>query len=125
MGMPDKIIDIEYKIVLYYKFTPLADPVAIRMWQKALCERLDLKGRIIISKDGINGTVGGTLQNVKLYVRETREYAPFKDIDFKWSEGKGNDFPRLRVRVREEIVTFGVPEEIKVTESAAETPIDR
>ena len=87
------------------------------MWQKSLCERLGLTGRIIISKDGINGTVGGTLQNVKLYVRETREYTPFKDIDFKWSEGTGNDFPRLRVRVRDEIVTFGVPEEIKVTEN--------
>lgn len=84
------------------------------MWQKALCERLGLKGRIIISKDGINATVGGELMNVKLYVRETREYAAFKDIDFKWSDGTGDDFPRLRVRVRDEIVTFGVPEEIKV-----------
>ena len=55
--------------------------------------------------------------NVKLYVRETREFAAFKDIDFKWSEGKGDDFPRLSVRVREEIVTFGVPEEIQVDEN--------
>jgi UPF0176 protein len=54
---------------------------------------LNLKGRIIISKHGINATVGGELKNVKLYVRETREYAAFKDIDFKWSEGKGDDFP--------------------------------
>ena len=113
--MPDKLRGIENKIVLYYKFTPIADPIAIRMWQKSLCERLDLKGRIIISKDGINGTVGGSLKSVKLYIRETREYQPFKDIDFKWSEGRGDDFPRLRVRVRDEIVTFGVPEEIKVS----------
>lgn len=87
------------------------------MWQRALCERHNLKGRIIISKDGINGTVGGDIQNVKLYVRATREYAPFKDADFKWSDGIGNDFPRLSVRVREEIVTFGVPEEIIVNEN--------
>ena len=105
---------IEHKIVLFYRFTPLADPVAIRMWQRALCERLNLRGRIIISKDGINGTVGGRLTDVKLYVRETREYEAFRDIDFKWSEGRGDDFPRLRVRVRDEIVTFGVPHEIKV-----------
>lgn len=107
-------MSIEYKIVLFYKFTPLADPVAIRLWQRALCEKLNLKGRIIISKDGINGTVGGRLMDVKLYVRETREYDAFRDIDFKWSEGLGDDFPRLRVRVRDEIVTFGVPDEIKV-----------
>lgn len=87
------------------------------MWQRALCEKLHLKGRIIISKHGINGTVGGELRNVKLYVRETREFAAFKDIDFKWSDGQGDDFPRLSVRVREEIVTFGVPEEIHVDEN--------
>lgn len=78
---------------------------------------MNLKGRIIISQHGINGTVGGDLKNVKLYVRETREFAAFKDIDFKWSDGQGDDFPRLSVRVREEIVTFGVPEEIKVNEN--------
>lgn len=110
----DTLVGIEHKIVLYYKFTPLSDPVAVRMWQKSLCERLGLKGRIIISPDGINATVGGALKDVKLYVRETREYEAFRDIDFKWSEGRGGDFPRLRVRVRDEIVTFGVPEELKV-----------
>jgi UPF0176 protein len=78
---------------------------------------LNLKGRIIISKDGINGTVGGRLMDVKLYVRETREFEAFKNIDFKWSEGLGDDFPRLSVRVRDEIVTFGVPEELKVDEN--------
>jgi UPF0176 protein len=45
-----------------------------------------------------------------------REYTPFRDIDFKWSDGRGSDFPRLAVRVRDEIVTFGVPDEIKVDE---------
>jgi UPF0176 protein len=95
----------------------LADPIAIRLWQRALCEKLNLKGRIIISKDGINGTVGGRLMDVKLYVRETREFEAFKDIDFKWSEGQGEDFPRLSVRVRDEIVTFGVPDEVKVDEN--------
>jgi UPF0176 protein len=79
-----------------------------------LCEKYKLNGRIILSKDGINGTAGGALPDVKMYIRITREYPAFKDIDFKWSEGMGNDFPRLQVRVRDEIVTFGVPDEIKV-----------
>lgn len=102
------------KIVLFYKFTPLADPEAIRLWQRELCERYGLTGRILISPDGINGTVGGPMADVKRYVRRTKEYAPFKGIDFKWSDGTGDDFPRLSVKVREEIVTFGVPDEIKV-----------
>ena len=87
------------------------------MWQRALCERLNLKGRIIISKHGINGTVGGSLESIKKYLRVTREFPAFKDIDFKWSEGKGDEFPRLAIRVRDEIVTFGVPEEIQVDEN--------
>ncbi len=82
-----------------------------------MCESLGLKGRIIISKDGINGTVGGPMSAVKKYWRATREFAAFKDIDFKWSEGAGDVFPRLSVKVRDEIVTFGVPEEIKVDEN--------
>lgn len=106
-----------YKVLLYYAFTPLPDPEAIRLWQRDLCESLGLGGRIIISPHGINGTVGGELKAVKKYWRKTKEYAPFKDIDFKWSEGTGpDDFPRLKVRVREELVGFGAPEEVAVDE---------
>ena len=102
------------KIILFYGFTPLADPEAVRLWQRDLCESLGLTGRILISKDGINGTLGGELKDVKRYVRKTREYAPFKNIDFKWSEGSGHDFPRLSVKVRDEIVSFGAPGELVV-----------
>lgn len=111
------------KILLYYVFTPLADPEAIRLWQRDLCESLNLRGRILISKDGINGTVGGDLDAVKRYLRKTREYPAFKHLDVKWSEGTGLDesgqsldFPKLTVKVRDEIVSFGAPEELRVDE---------
>ncbi len=102
------------KIILYYGFAPLSDPEAVRLWQKNLCESLGLKGRILISKHGINGTLGGDMSALKKYVRATKEYPGFRKIDFKWSDGLGDDFPRLRVRVRDEIVTFGAPEELVV-----------
>jgi len=104
------------KILLYYVFTPIADPEAVRLWQRDLCESLGLGGRILISKHGMNGTVGGDLPAVKKYLRKTREYAPFKNLDVKWSEGTGNDFPRLSVRVRDELVSFGAPDELVVDE---------
>lgn len=105
----------DHKVLLYYAFTPLGDPEAIRLWQRDLCESLGLGGRIIISRDGINATVGGELRAVKKYWRKTREYAPFKHIDFKWSEGTGaSDFPTLSVRVRRELVGFGAPDELVV-----------
>jgi UPF0176 protein len=102
------------KIILYYGFAPVADPEALKLWQKTLCESLGLKGRILISKHGINGTLGGDMSALKKYVRQTKEYAGFKKIDFKWSDGTGNDFPRLRVRVRSELVAFNAPDEIEV-----------
>jgi len=102
------------KVILYYGFAPIADPDAVRLWQKHLCESLGIKGRILISKHGINGTLGGDMSALKKYVRQTKEYPGFKKIDFKWSDGTGQDFPRLRVRVREELVAFGAPDEIKV-----------
>ncbi len=108
---------MEPKVILYYGFTPLSDPEAICLWQKTLCESLNLKGRIIISKHGINGTLGGDLKDVKRYIKANKNYAPFKGISYKWSEGTGDDFPRLRVRVRDEIVSFGAPAELQVDEN--------
>ena len=105
------------RIALYYAFTPLSDPDAVRLWQRTLCEKLGLRGRILISRDGINGTVGGTLDAVKAYVKATREYPAFKKMDVKYSEGSAEDFPRLSVKVREEIVSFGAPGELKVDET--------
>jgi len=105
------------KIILYYGFTPIEDPEAMKLWQKTLCESLGLKGRILISKHGINGTLGGDMSALKKYVRQSKEYPGFRGIDFKWSDGTGNDFPRLSVKARKEIVAFGAPDELKVDQS--------
>ncbi len=102
------------KVILYYTFTPLLDPAAIRIWQKTLCEALNLKGRIIVSPHGINGTLGGDIDDLKKYIRQTRSYDGFAKMKFKWSDGTGNDFPKLSVKVRAELVAFGNPDEIKV-----------
>jgi UPF0176 protein len=102
------------KILLYYKFTPVKDPEAVRLWQRALCEQLNLRGRILIAEHGINGTVGGDIDDLKKYVKATKQY--FRGIAFKWSEGSREDFPKLAIRVRDEIVGFGAPEEVEVNE---------
>lgn len=105
------------KVILYYGFTPVPDPNAVRLWQKTLCESLGLVGRILISPHGINGTLGGDMSALKKYVKKSKEYPGFNRIDFKWSDGTGADFPRLQVRAREELVGFGNPNEITVDEN--------
>lgn len=94
------------KILLYYKFTPLADPAAVTLWQKSLASSLNLRGRILISTQGINGTVGGDIDDLKQYIKETKKLEGFKNTVFKWSDGSREDFPRLSVKTRRELVGF-------------------
>jgi UPF0176 protein len=103
------------KVILFYKFTPVKDPEVVRLWQRTLCERLGLKGRILIADHGINGTLGGDIKDLKQYTKETKAY--FKGVAFKWSDGSSDNFPKLIVKVRPEIVTFGAADEIEVNES--------
>lgn len=112
------------KILLFYRFVPLADPESVRLWQRELCEGLGLRGRILLSNDGVNGTVGGDMAALKRYVRRTREHSAFRGLEVKWSDGTGLDaegrsldFPGLSVKVRDEIVSFGAPDELRVDES--------
>lgn len=56
------------------------------------------------------------MDDLKKYVRATKQYPGFKKIDFKWSQGTGSDFPKLSVKVRDELVTFGIPENLEVNE---------
>jgi len=94
------------KIILYYKFAPILDPEAVKLWQKTLATNLGLKGRILISRHGINGTVGGDIEDVKRYIKDTKQFPGFKDIVFKWSDGSADDFPRMSVKSRRELVGF-------------------
>lgn len=104
------------KVILFYGFAPVSDPNALRLWQRDLCENLGLTGRIIISEHGINGTLGGRMKALKKYVRKTKEFPGFGKIDFKWSSGTGDDFPKLVVRVRDELVSFGAADQLAVTQ---------
>lgn len=105
------------KVILYYKFVPVADPAMTMRWQKEMCGRLGLKGRVIVSKHGINGTLGGDIENLREYKREMNRSVIFKGIMYKWSDGTGDDFPKLSVKVRDELVSFTVPEEVEVGDS--------
>lgn len=104
------------KIILYYKFTPVKDPEMTMHWQRELCTRLGLKGRILISPHGINGTLGGDIEHLRMYKRAMNESVVFRDITYKWSNGSEEHFPKLKVKVKPEIVAFDAADEIVVTE---------
>lgn len=102
------------RIILFYAFAPVADPTAVKLWQRALGEQWNLTGRVIVAPQGLNATLGGTVQDLKRYIKTTKQYPGFEKMDVKWSDGGPDDFPRLSVKERPELVAFGTPDEVKV-----------
>jgi UPF0176 protein len=100
MGKP------EYQILLYYKYIKIDNPEDFKNLQRQLCRKLNLKGRIIVAKEGINGTVEGLTSDTEEYIKEFTKDGRFKDIQFKKSEGTGSAFPKLSIKVRNEIVAY-------------------
>ena len=74
--------------------------------QRELCARLGLKGRIIVAKEGINGTVEGFKGDTERYITEIKKDPRFTDMHWKRSEGTGKAFPKLSVKARKEIVSL-------------------
>lgn len=101
---------MKYQILLYYKYVNIENPVHEMREQKRICERLGLKGRIIIAQEGINGTVEGATEKTEEYIKEMSKDKRFADVHWKRSEGTGNAFPKLSVKVREEIVSMHLHE---------------
>ena len=108
------------KVILYYKFVPVADPAITMRWQRELCTRLGLKGRVIVAPQGINGTLGCDIENVREYKREMNRSVLFKNITYKWSDGTGEEFPKLSVKAKDELVAFKASDEILVTEKGVQ-----
>lgn len=97
---------MKYPVILFYKYVELLDADIFAASQRALCESLDLKGRVLIAAEGINGTLAGTLENVNRYVATLKTDQRFSDIEIKHSPGDAGTFPRLVVKVRPEIVAL-------------------
>lgn len=76
--------------------------------QRALCERLELTGRIIVASEGINGTVEGTKENTEKYIDEMVKDQRWQDMHWKKSVGTGSAFPKLSVKARKEIVSLNL-----------------
>lgn len=96
-----------FRVLLYYNFVLVEDPVALAEAQLAFCSWLGLKGRIIVASEGINGTLSGSQEACDEYIAAHRSDRRFSDTDFKVDEYDRHAFRRLSVKARDEIVTFG------------------
>jgi predicted sulfurtransferase len=108
------------RIVLYYKYITVKYPKQVVKWQQQVCQELGFKGRILVSDEGINGTLAGTSQNIERYKKLMSEHELFRDIDFKESNGGPECFPRLSIKVRTEAVSLGIPCNILTTKNSGQ-----
>ena len=59
---------MDYRILLYYHYTSIEDPSEFAKEHLAFCKSLELKGRILVANEGINGTVSGTVEQTNAYM---------------------------------------------------------
>jgi len=97
-----------FTVVALYKFVSLPDFERIQPGLLEFCKQHDLKGTILLAKEGINGTVSGDLTAIdKLFAYLSRD-ARLSDIEYKESYDNEQPFHRMKVKLKKEIVTMGV-----------------
>ena len=103
---------MKYQVLLYYHYTPIDDPEAFAKKHLKYCTKLGVLGRIIISKEGINGTLSGTIEQTETYMRDVKALPGFESIDFKIDLEDSHAFRRISVKVKNEIVNLGLEDDI-------------
>lgn len=98
------------KIVIasFYKFVALNDYEALREPLLAKMQEIGIKGTIIFASEGINGSFGGTREQMELFYQFIREDSRLADLNFKETFDDENPFEKSKVKLRKEIVTMGI-----------------
>lgn len=103
-----------FEVIIFYKYTTVSDPVGFTAWMKDLCRSIGINGRILIAREGINGSVEGTREQLNQFETALREttFGDFADLWFKASPGTGTSFRKLKVKAREYILNIGLDEAV-------------
>ena len=99
---------MNYRVLLFYKYVDVEDPDQFMRDHLSFCAENDIKGRVFVAAEGINGTVSGTIANIALYKQHLTSYPQFRDIVFKEDEAEEHSFYKIFVRVKNEIVNSGL-----------------
>jgi UPF0176 protein len=96
-----------YLVLAYYHLTPLSDPELEVATHKQFFAERDVKARIYLSNQGINGTLSAAVDDAYAYMRWLSARPEFSGVQFKVHESAEHVFPRLAVKTRKELVAFG------------------
>ena len=96
-----------HKIITLYKFHKIQEPLKLQATLKKELKNLDILGTIIVGNEGINGTVSGTSINLDRAIERLKLHSKILDLDLKESFSKKSPFLRLKIKIKDEIVTMG------------------
>lgn len=105
-----------YRVLLYYMYVPIEQPEEFAKEHLAFCQEHDLKGRILIAEEGINGTVSGTIEQTDQYMAMMKNDPRFADMIFKIDEAEEHAFKKMKVRHRKELVTLRLEDDVNPNE---------
>jgi UPF0176 protein len=97
-------------IAAFYQFVSLPDYEQLREALLRLCQERQIKGTILLAAEGINGTISGLRPDIDAVFDFLHSDPRFADLQHKTSFAEAPSFDRLKVRLKKEIVTMGVPE---------------
>ncbi|GAB5535098.1 MAG: rhodanese-related sulfurtransferase [Rubricoccaceae bacterium] len=97
-------------VAAFYRFVSLPDFADLREPLRAVCETGDVKGTILLAAEGINGTIAGPEVGVRAVLAHLRSDPRLAELEAKESWAEEMPFRRLKVRLKREIVTLGVPD---------------
>ena len=99
------------KVVSLYRFLDLKDPESFRDQLKTLCDEQGLLGTMLVATEGFNGTLAGSEEAVRTVMNWIRgQLGITEELDARWTEAGEAPFRRMRVKVKNEIVTLGRPD---------------
>lgn len=101
-----------HQVLLYYNYVHIEDPEAFAEEHLAFCKGLQLKGRILVAEEGINGTVSGPIEQTNMYMEIMNKDPLFTDMVFKVDPHDGHAFKKMHVRAREELVTLRLEDDV-------------
>ncbi len=100
----------KYIISTFYKFLVLENYKELKIKFDKYLSKTNIKGTILLANEGVNGTIAGSESDLKKFFSYMYKFNQFKDITPKFSSSNKNPFLRMKVRLKKEIVTIGIPE---------------
>ena len=99
-----------HTIAALYHFTRFEDPAALKPALLELCVAQGVKGTLLLAHEGVNGTIAGPREGIDAVIAHLRALPGCSDLEWKEAHSETPPFPRMKVRIKREIVTMGQPD---------------